>query len=109
MTDQSRGWSPASTPALEPGDETTTQRKRIENARLLHGARQPARWIDRAGAGTIVAAMGRAIGIGKIPSLAKPIRQSIEAHEPVIPVDEPKTVADKEKLDASLVTSPTRT
>ncbi|MEK6606749.1 MAG: elongation factor G [Myxococcota bacterium] len=111
MTDQSRRlvYLRIYAGTLEPGDDVYNARtKRIEKvARLLQVHANRRERIDRAGAGTIVAAMGlRDAGTGDtLSSPRKPISlESIEAHEPVISVAiEPKTVADKEKLDASLV------
>jgi elongation factor G len=93
---------------LRPGDEVQNARTRRNEkvARLfsVHANRRDR--IERAGAGTIVVAMGlKDAGTGDtICSSKAPISlERISAHEPVISrAIEPKTQAEKEKLDFAL-------
>jgi len=93
---------------LKPGDEVQNARTRRNEkvARLFSVHANRRERIERAGAGTIVVAMGmKDLGTGDtICSPKAPILLGrIDAHEPVIArAIEPKTQAEKEKLDFGL-------
>ena len=93
---------------LKPGDEVQNARTRRNEkvARLFSVHANRRERIERAGAGSIVVAMGlKEAGTGDTIYAPKaPISLgSIEAHEPVIArAIEPKTQAEKEKLDFGL-------
>jgi elongation factor G len=93
---------------LRPGDEVQNGRTRKNEkiARLFSVHANRREKIERAGAGSIVVAMGlRDVGTGD--TLASPkaplLLERIDVYEPVIArAIEPKTQADKEKLDFGL-------
>ncbi len=93
---------------LRPGDEILNVRlgKREKVARLLQIHANRRERIDLAGAGSIVAAMGlKLAGTGDtVTHPDHPIMlERIDAYEPVISrAIEPKTLAEKEKLDFAL-------